>query len=92
MEGLTITEPRWDESKEIEQGIVQISNQAMMIQVVDGPSYERAAAMLLPIKDMQKVIKKYFKPLKESAHKSWKIICDRENEELGKLDPIERVA
>lgn len=79
------------ETKEIEQGIVHIGNQVMGIQVTDGPSYERAAALLLPIKDMQKTIKNYFKPLKESAHKSWKVICDRENEELGKLEPIEKM-
>ncbi|MBT9167557.1 MAG: hypothetical protein DDT22_00942 [candidate division WS2 bacterium] len=70
---------------EIEQDVVAIQDVAINIIIVDNDSYVQAGEIFSAIKELQKKIKKYFKPLKENAHKSWKQICDRENEELEKL-------
>lgn len=75
------------DTKEIEVAVSNISTQAMSMTVTDMVSYQSAGQVLLAFKDMEKNIKTYFKPLKDSAHKSWKAICDRENEELAKLSP-----
>lgn len=75
------------DTKEIEVAVSNISTQAMAMTVTDMASYQSAGQVLLAFKDMEKNIKVYFKPLKDSAHKTWKSICDRENEELAKLSP-----
>lgn len=75
------------DTKEIEQGISKISQDAMVMTVTDMNSYKQAGMVLLAFKEMDQSIKSYFKTLKESAHKAWKAICERENEELAKLVP-----
>lgn len=75
------------DTKELEAAVSNISTQAMTMTVTDMASYQSAGQVLLAFKDMEKNIKVYFKPLKDSAHKTWKAVCDRENEELAKLSP-----
>lgn len=56
------------------------------------PSYQRVADLCSKIVDQRKKISGFFKPLKDAAHKSWKMLCDREKEFLGPLEDIERKA
>jgi len=75
------------EVKEIEQEIVAVESIATALQVTDNTSYLQAGDILTGFKGLEKKIKEYFKPLKESAHKAWKVVCDRENQEIEKLQP-----
>lgn len=73
-----------DEQK-IENNLVEINNQALTLKITDNGTYSQAGTVLLAYKDLEKQIKNYFKPIKETAHKTWKQICDKENTELEKL-------
>jgi len=73
--------------KEIEQEINTVGGQALSLVVKDNATYSQAGGILVLHKNLEKKIKAYFKPLKDSAHKAWKIICNRENEEIEKLEP-----
>lgn len=73
--------------QEIEQGIAATNTEATGLMVTDAETYQRAGELLKGIKAVEKRIKDYFSPLKAAAHKAWKSICDRENEELLKLKP-----
>lgn len=73
--------------QEIEKGVVTVEADALAVKVVDEQTYLQAGEILTGIKGVEKKIKEYFKPLKEQAHKAWKGICDRENQELDKLKP-----
>lgn len=75
------------DTKDIEQGISKISQDAISMTVTDMNSYKQAGMVLLAFNEMDKSIKAYFKPLKESARKAWKTVCERENEELARLAP-----
>jgi hypothetical protein len=75
------------ETKEIEQGVTDVTTKALALKVMDTPTYEIAGQILLLHKDMEKKIKDYFKPLKSKSYDTWKSICSAENEELGKLQP-----
>lgn len=75
------------EVKEIESEIVAVETIATALQIVDNETYLQAGSILTGFKDLEKKIKAYFKPLKESAHQAWKIVCDRENQEIEKLHP-----
>ncbi len=75
------------EIQPIEAEIITTEQHAYQIAVTSPESYQDAGSMLVRYKDLKKTIEAYFKPLKEAAHKSWKGICNRESEELDKLNP-----
>lgn len=71
----------------IEQEIVSLNNKALSLRVIDAESYAVAGEILKSHKEMERHIKIYFEPLKKTAHAAWKTLCNRENEELNKLEP-----
>jgi flagellar biosynthesis GTPase FlhF len=75
------------ESKEIESGIVNINDRAIMLQVIDNETYIVAGEMLLTCKEMEKKIKDFFKPHKDNAYNAHKALCKAETDELNKLNP-----
>ena len=75
------------ETKEIEKELIKVEINAIALQVTDNETYAQAGTLLIGYKELGKTIKNYFKPLKENAHKAWEVICDREKEELNKLQP-----
>ena len=75
------------ETKEIEKELIKVEINAIALQVTDNETYAQAGTLLIGYKELGKTIKNYFKPLKENTHKAWEVICDREKEELDKLQP-----
>ena len=75
------------ETKEIEKELIKVEINAIALQVTDNETYAQAGTLLIGYKELGKTIKDYFKPLKENTHKAWEVICDREKEELDKLQP-----
>ena len=75
------------EVKEIENQISIAGLRATELMIVDNIAYQQAGELLVVHKGLKKRIEDYFKPLKENAHKAWKSICNRENEETVKLEP-----
>ena len=75
------------ETKKIEQEIANVQTATTSIIITSNDVYMQAGDMLSTIKKVKKTIEEYFKPLKDAAHKSWKQICNRENEEIEKLTP-----
>ena len=75
------------EVKEIENEVILKRSDALSLTVVSNETYSQAGELLVMHKGLKKRIEDYFKPLKESAHKAWKTICNRENEEIAKLEP-----
>ncbi len=73
--------------KEMEHEITTVGEQALALKVIDAKTYSEAGEIMVLHKNLEKKIKTYFKPLKEAAHKAWKTICNRENEEVAKLLP-----
>jgi septal ring factor EnvC (AmiA/AmiB activator) len=76
--------------QEITQEIISVKADASSLKVVDNDTYLQASELLKSLKELEKRIKDYFKPLKEQAHKAWKAVCDRENAEIEKLQPSMR--
>lgn len=72
---------------EIQQEILTVGHDATALVVTDNQTYLQAGELLTGIKSIEKRVKEYFKPLKESAHKAWRGLCERENEEIIKLTP-----
>ena len=75
------------QTEEISKEIAVVETDATALIVVDNATYLQAGEKLKAFKGLEKKIKTYFEPLKKSAHAAWKQICDRENEELTKLQP-----
>lgn len=73
-------------NKEIDQGVIDISNRAFCIVVKDNATMIEADTLLHDIKSMIKKIKDFFRPHKENAHKAWRSLCDAENNELERLE------
>mgnify|MGYP001589650164 CR=1 FL=1 len=73
--------------QEIEKSIGSVQTVATSLVVSSHETYSEAGELLVTIKKVKKTIEEYFKPLKDSAHKSWKGICDREKQEIEKLSP-----
>lgn len=71
----------------IKAEIETVQSVATSLMVVDNQTYSEAGEFLTTIKKVKKTIEEYFKPLKDSAHKSWKGLCDREKQEIDKLTP-----
>lgn len=71
----------------ISQEIITVENMSTSIIITNNDIYVQAGDMLVTVKKVKKTIEEYFKPLKEAANKSWKAICNRENEEIEKLAP-----
>lgn len=69
----------------MQQKVTIMQSEVFEIQITNPETYRRAGDLLVALKDMDKAIRNYFRPLKESAHKAWQSICKRETEELSKI-------
>lgn len=58
--------------KEEEKKALTVKEQATALTITDKPSYDRAAELLLSIKDLRKQISETFKPIIEKAHQAHK--------------------
>jgi hypothetical protein len=58
---------------------------AQGLAVTDAPSYELAGRELLTLARAERRITDWFLPLKNAAHRAWKVLCDREREVLAPL-------
>lgn len=78
------------EVKELEKEVVSpVIVAANQISVVNADQYQGAADFLKQIKDAQKKVADYWKPLKEKAHAAWKEITGKESEMLTPLKDAE---
>ena len=75
------------EVKEIENEVILKRSDALSLTVVSNETYSQAGELLVMHKGLKKRIEDYFKPLKDAGYKAWKAICNRENEEIEKLQP-----
>lgn len=74
----------------LEPTVSLIRESLMSLEVVDDTTFKIAGEYAKAIKDLKKKVMEYFKPMKEKAHKAWKEICDKEKEQLDKLEPVEK--
>ena len=72
---------------DVKEEIVKVESDALALVITSNETYSNAGELLKLNKGLEKKIKSYFKPLKEHAHKAWKVICSAENTEVDKLQP-----
>ena len=87
IETIEVNSKALEKREAIEKDITTVQTMATSIVITNNDGYREAGELLVTIKKVKKTIEDYFSPLKSAAHKSWKQICDRENEEIEKLDP-----
>jgi chromosome segregation ATPase len=75
---------------ELEQNIESLTVTANSLTISTQSDYEGAVAFVKDIKQTAKQISDYWKPLKESAQKAHKAICEREKALLSPLEEAER--
>jgi hypothetical protein len=85
----TETLPAVPETREIDQNIATLSEKALAIRVVDDATLLAADRVESDLKVMRKVIKDFFKPLKQAADLAHSKLCDAENAELARIVPAE---
>jgi len=71
-----------------EEKVWLFEDQTKAILVTDQASLTKVSELILAGKDLEKTIRAYFAPLKQTAHVAWKAVCDRENLELSRITPI----
>lgn len=69
--------------EEIETQAMTLYEQALSIQVVDQDTFKAAGEFGKSLKELEKKIVDFFKPLKEAAHQAHKAITRKEAEELS---------
>ena len=72
--------------KELETKSLTLLETAHSITVTNEESYKVAGDFLKGVKDSQKKVKDFFKPLKEATHQAHKAVTTRENEALCPLN------
>lgn len=87
IEAMEVNTKALEKRETIEREINSVQAIATSIVITNNNGYREAGELLVTIKKVKKTIEEYFKPLKEAAHKSWKQLCDRENQETAKLTP-----
>jgi hypothetical protein len=76
-----------DRPREIEARALEIADRAALVQIVDQASYDTAAELARGAAALRRRIEEHFAPLKESAHRTHRLLCESEKETL---DPVER--
>jgi ABC-type uncharacterized transport system ATPase subunit len=71
-----------------EESISRMIGQTKTLEVTDDATCQYACYLLFLCKEIDKEIKKYFKPHKENIGNAWKALCDAEINELTRLKPI----
>lgn len=73
----------------IEETRLALYEEVNALVIKDADSYRRAGEISLLLKDIQKKIKDYFKPLKDQAYKAWQAVVQKEKDELAKIIPLD---
>jgi hypothetical protein len=76
-----------DRPREIEARALEIAERAALVEIVDQASYDTAAELARGAAALRRRIEEHFAPLKESAHRTHRLLCTSEKE---MLDPVER--
>ena len=71
-----------------ELAVVNITEAARSIEVVDKPSADKASELIVAGKKLIKAIKDYFDPMKKAADEAKRRILETERQELGKIEPV----
>lgn len=79
-----------EKEKEIKQEVSSVELTAKEMAISSDADYERAAEFGKSIKKQAKVVTDFFKPMKDSAYKAHKEICDREKTMLKPLQEAEK--
>jgi hypothetical protein len=74
-----------DEQSAIETALVVAAKFTALQKIENAAQRVTAAELLVEIEREKKARVEWFKPIKKSAHETWKSICDRENEALNPL-------
>jgi len=71
-----------------EMAVINITEAARSIEVVDKPSADKASELIVAGKKLIKQVKEYFEPMKKAADESKRRILETERQELSKIEPI----
>jgi hypothetical protein len=71
-----------------EESISRVIGQTKTLEVTDDATCQYACYLLFLCKEIDKEIKKCFKPYKENIGNAWKALCDAEIHELTRLKPV----
>lgn len=71
-----------------ELAVVNITEAARSIEVIDKASADRASELIVAGKKLIKAVKEYFEPMKKAADESKRRILETERQELSKIEPI----
>lgn len=82
-----IESPAAIDEKALESQTINLEVRADALVVTNDDEYQDAAEFLKVLKNQAGKVKDFFKPLKDSAHKAHKEVCDREK---MMLDPLTR--
>ncbi len=80
------------ESKELQvfsEKRLSLETEVARIKVEDPVSYQFASELSKVIKDLKKAITDYFRPMKEQAYKAWQAVCQKEKDEISKIEPLD---
>lgn len=87
----TVESPAVLEENSLKSQIVDIEVRADALVVTNDEEYQDAAEFLKLLKTQAGKVKDFFKPIKETAHKAHKEVCDREKMMLAPLTRAEGV-
>ena len=71
-----------------EESISRVIGQTKTLEVTDDTTCQYACYLLILCKEIDREIKKHFKPHKDNVGNAWKALCDAEIHELTRLKPI----
>ena len=77
--------------EELQQSNSLVERRAREMTILTNEDYEKAAEFGQKIKIQAKVVTDFFKPMKDSAYKAHKAVCDREKTMLKPLQEAERI-
>lgn len=77
--------------EELQQSNSLVERRAKELKILTNEDYEKAAEFGQKIKIQAKVVTDFFKPMKDSAYKAHKAVCDREKAMLKPLQEAERI-
>jgi hypothetical protein len=66
-------------------------DQAKALRIIDGPTYERAAALLVDIKGLRKEVDAAFDPIIADAHRAHRTACEKKRQAEAPLVEAERL-
>ncbi len=87
----TIEAAASDKEKELSIAIADLTGEVNKLVIANHDDYQRAAEFGRAIKQKVAVVKEFFKPLKDAAHKAHAAICEKEKSSLKPLESAEKL-